>query len=65
MIITDMINLTIKEEQMPDVCEHSTIKQIVFNWKGDTTMCGNYWDLKLLEHTMKVLEYIAETIIRH
>ena len=42
MIITDMINLTIKEEQMPDVCEHSTIKQIVFNWKGDTTMCGNY-----------------------
>ena len=61
--ITDMINLIIKEEEISDGWDHSTIINC-FKGKGDATRCGNYRVLKLLEHTMKVLEDIAEVIIR-
>ena len=62
-LITDMINLIIKEEQIPDGWDHSTMKNC-FKEKGDATRCGNYLNLKLLEYTVKVLERIAEAIIR-
>ena len=45
-VITDMINLIIKEEQIPDDCDHSTII-ICFKGQSDTTRC-NYRGLKLL-----------------
>ena len=62
-VITYMINLIIKEEQIPDEWDHSTIINC-FKGKSDTTKCGNCRGLKLLEHTMKVLEDIIEAIIR-
>ena len=62
-LLTDMINLIIKEERIPDDWNHSTIINC-FKGKGNATICGNYRGLKLLEHAMKVLERIIETIIR-
>ena len=60
-VITEMINLIIKEEHIPDDWDHSTIINC-FKKRGDTTRCGNYRGSKLLEHTMKVLERIVEAI---
>lgn len=62
-VITDLISLTIKEEQIPDDRDQSSIINF-FKGTGDATMCGNYWGLKLLEKTMKLLERIADVIIR-
>ena len=62
-VITDMINLIIKEEQILDDWNHTTIINC-FNGKGDTTRYGNYRGLKLLEHTMQVLECTVDVIIR-
>ena len=56
-VITDLINLIIKEKQIPDDWDQSTIINC-FKGKGDATRCDNYRDLKLLEHTMKVLDAI-------
>ena len=36
----------------------------VYKGKGDTTVCGSYRGIKLLEHTMKVVERIFEHIIQ-
>lgn len=62
-VITDLINLTIKEEQIPDGRDQSLIINC-FKGTGDATMSGNYWGLKLLEKTMKLLERIVDVIIR-
>ena len=62
-VITDMINLIIKEEQILKDYDHST-KINCFKGKGDSTRCGNYQRLKLLEHSMKVMEGIVDAIIR-
>ena len=62
-VTTDMTNLIIKEEQIPDNWDHSTTINC-FKGKGDATRCSNYQVLKLLEHTAKVLERIIEAIIR-
>ena len=51
-VITDMIYLTIKKEQIPDDWDRSTII-LFFKQKG-----------KIARTTMKVLECIADTIIR-
>ena len=61
-VITDLIKLIIKK-QIPDDWDQSPIINC-FKGKGDATMCGNYWDLKFLEHTMKVLKCIVDAIIR-
>ena len=58
----DMINLIIKE-QISDNWDNSKIINC-FKGKGNATRCGNYRGLKLLEHTMKILERIVEAIIR-
>jgi len=36
----------------------------VYKGKGDTTECGSYRGIKLLEHAMKVVERILENRIR-
>ena len=63
VVITDLINLTIKEEQIPDGRDQSLIINY-FKGTGDATMSRNYWGLKLLEKTMKLLERIVDVIIR-
>ena len=50
--ITDLIILIIKEEQIPDDWDQSTIINC-FKAKGDASRCGNYQGLKLLDHMMK------------
>ena len=35
-----------------------------FKGKGDPLVMGNYHRLKLLEHVMKILERVIESIIR-
>lgn len=62
-VITDLINLTIKEEQIPDGRDQSLIINY-FKGTGDATMSRNYWGLKLLEKAMKLLERIVDVIIR-
>ena len=62
-VIMDLISLIIKEEQIRDGWDQATIINC-FKRKGDTTRYGNYQGLKLLEHTMRVLERIVDVIIR-
>ena len=46
-VITDLINLIIKKEQIPDDCNQPAIVNC-FKGKGDITKCDNYRGLKLL-----------------
>ena len=62
-IITDLINLIIKGEQVPDKWDQSTIINC-FKGKAHATRYDSCRGLKLLEHPMKVLERIADAIIR-
>ena len=43
--------------------EEIQFKSIQFKEKGEATDCGNYRGLKLLEHVMKVLERVLESLI--
>ena len=61
-VITDLVNLIIKEEQIPEDWDQSTIINC-FKGKANTTKCDNCRGLKLLEHTMN-LERIVDAIIR-
>ena len=61
--LTDLINLIISVDCNPDDRDFSKIVNC-FKGKGDATKCGNYCGLKLLEHAMKVLERVVQTIIR-
>ena len=43
--------------------EEIQFKSIQFKEKGEATDCGNYRGLKLLEHVMKVLERVLESLV--
>ena len=36
----------------------------IFKKKGDILECGDYWDIKLTEHLLKVLERIIDGRLR-
>ena len=61
-VITDMISLLIKEEQISDDWYYSTIINCL-KGKSDVTRCGNYPSLKLLEYIAKVLEYLLMSLL--
>ena len=61
-VITGLINLIIKGKQIPNDWDQSAIINC-FKEKSDATRCDNYRGLKLLEHSMKVLERTADGII--
>jgi len=61
--IKDLVNLIITKEGIPlDWCSSVVIP--IFKGKGDPMDCGSYRAVKLLEHTMKLMERILESRIR-
>ena len=57
------LNQIIYEDNIPAYWQNSFIINC-YKGKGDATDCGNYRGLKLLEHEMKVLECVLESLIR-
>ena len=51
-------------ERMPEERRRSVLIPICKN-KGDAQCCGNYREIKLMSHTMKVLERIIEVRLRN
>ena len=60
--ITELVNLVIYEENIPEDWKESFIINF-YKGKGDATDRGNYRRLKLPEHVMKVLERVLESLI--
>ena len=58
-----LINSIVKEYQIPTDWSHSYLISL-FKGKGSALERGNHRGLKLIEHPMKVLERIIETLIR-
>ena len=61
--ISELVNLIIFEGKIPEDWKDSFIINY-YKGKGDATDRGNYKGLKLLEHVMKVLERVLESLIR-
>ena len=61
--ISELVNLFIYEENIPEDWKDSVIINC-YKGKGDATDRGNYRGLKLLEHVIKVLERVLESLIR-
>ena len=61
--LLDLCNVIVKEGCIPEDLKSSVILPI-YRTKGDPMECGSYRGIKLLEHTMKVVERIFEHRIR-
>ena len=61
--ISEPMNLIIYEENIPEDWKYSSIINC-YKERGDATDRGNYSGLKLLEHVMKILERVLESLIR-
>ena len=48
---------------MPELWKRSTVVPL-YKGKGNVLECGNYHTIKLLEHGMKVVEYVFEKRLR-
>jgi len=59
----DLCNGSVKEGYIPEDWKSSVVLPI-YKGKGDPMECGSYRGIKLLEHTMKVMETIFEQRIR-
>jgi hypothetical protein len=62
-IMSYLANAIIREEHVPDSWGESYIINC-YKGKGDARLRGNYRGLKLLEQAMKVIERVADSIIR-
>ena len=61
-MISELVNLIIYDESIPEDWIDSFIINC-YKGKGDASDYGNYSRLKLLEHVMKVLERVLESLI--
>ena len=61
--LTRLFNRLLMGERMPEEWKRSVLIPIYKN-KGDAQCCGNYREIKLMSHTMKVWERIIETRLR-
>ena len=61
--ITDVCNVVVKEGNIHEDWSRSWMVN-VYMGKGGALECGSYRSIKLLEHTMKVLEKVIEGIKR-
>ena len=61
--LMNLCNQIIAEKRIPEDWKHSLILPI-YKGKGDPLDCGSYRPIKLLEHSMKVLERVLERRIR-
>jgi hypothetical protein len=62
-LVADLANSMIRNGDMPSDWERSFIINL-YKGKGDALERGNYRGLKLLDHVMKAMERVMETIIR-
>ena len=62
-LLTDLMQKIWKEERMPDEWRNSVIIPL-YKDKGDIQDCGNYRGIKLMSHTMKLLERIVDKRLR-
>ena len=58
-----LFNRLLMGERMPEEWRRSVLISIYKN-KGDAQCCGNYREIKLISHTMKVWERIIEARLR-
>ena len=61
--LTMLFNRLLVGERMPEEWKNSLLIPIYKN-KGDAQCCGNYREIKLMSHTMKVWERIIEARLR-
>ena len=61
--MTDVCNAVVKDGEVPEDRSKSWMVN-VYEGKGDALTCGSYRGIKLLEHTMKVLERVIEGRVR-
>ena len=61
--LTRLFNKLLMSERMPEEWRRSVLIPIYKN-KGDAQCCGNYREIKLMSHTMKVWERIIEARLR-
>ena len=60
--LTRLFNRLLVGERMPE--EWRSVLIPIYKNKGDAQCCGNYREIKLMSHTMKVWERIIETRLR-
>ena len=61
--LTKLYNITMGSERMPEEWRDSVLIPIFKN-KGGVQSCSNYRDIKLIAHTMKLWERVAERRLR-
>ena len=61
--LTRLFNRLLMGERMPEEWRRSVLIPIYKN-KGDAQCCGNYREIKLMSHTMKVWERIIEARLK-
>ena len=60
--LTGLFNRLLMGERMPE--EWRSVLISIYKNKGDAQCCGNYREIKLISHTMKVWERIIEARLR-
>ena len=60
--LTRLFNRLLVSERMPEEWRSMLIP--IYKNKGDAQCCGNYREIKLMSHTMKVWERIIEARLR-
>ena len=61
-ILTDMFAKIMETEKIPD--EWSSMLIPIFKNKGNIQEYGNYWEIKLTSHTLKIWEQIIKKRLR-
>ena len=62
-ILWKLMNEILEKEMIPDKWRESTLIPI-YKEKGDIQSCGNYRGIKLMSHTLKLLERILDSRLR-
>ena len=62
-VMVELFQRVLDEKSMPDKWQTSVLVPI-FKGKGDVRNCSTYKGVKLLEHTMKIVERVLERRIR-
>ena len=62
-MLLDLLQKIFEQEKMPEEWRDSVIVPI-FKEKGDIHDCGNYRGIKMISHTMKILERTSDQRLR-
>ena len=61
--LAELFNRLLHRKKMPEEWRRSVLMPFYKN-KGDIKKCGNYRGIKLMSHTMKLLERVVEAELR-